>query len=103
MITCQKHFVKKKIFTPFVPEEVVSLIFRVTKSFSPELHEVDGRALRPVAHILVEPLCYFINESFLSGEFPAALKKPKCILVYKNKGSKYLTENYRCLRSKLIW
>ncbi|KAL3277563.1 hypothetical protein HHI36_012907 [Cryptolaemus montrouzieri] len=59
-----------------------SAVQGTSKKSSPGIDEIDGREVRAVASLL-----YLINESFKVGIFLDALKKSKCISLYKKKES----------------
>uniref|UniRef100_A0A1Y1K185 Reverse transcriptase domain-containing protein n=1 Tax=Photinus pyralis TaxID=7054 RepID=A0A1Y1K185_PHOPY len=80
---------------PFCEQELIQLInnkIKSKRSAGPD--DFPCFLVRIISHVIVRPLTYLINLSFLTGAFPEALKLAKIIPVHK-KGNKYTPNNFR--------
>jgi hypothetical protein len=81
--------------TPVTPEDIIDIISKTTKKVASGTDGINGKIVKDVKHYIAAPLAYLVNCSFAAGEYPEALKHSKTIPVYKNKGSRNNTANYR--------
>ena len=99
-----KHISPVSLYlNPTTDLEIENILNKTTRKTAAGIDEIHGKVLKSVSNQISQPLSYLINESFISGKFPEALKESKCIPVYKNKGSKMNIINYRsiCVQSQL--
>ena len=59
------------------------------------------KMLMEVKHLLIDPICFVINEAFSSGKFPALLKQATITPIFKNEDPASVS-NYRPI-SVLHW
>lgn len=89
------NVVQSFFLKPTTPEEIQRLLILTTNKPAAGIDDVSGKALKAVISEISIPLSYLINESFKSGQYPDLLKTSKSIPIYKNKGSRMETCNYR--------
>lgn len=81
--------------TPFAEDELLHLLkdkLKNKNSSGPD--EVPFFLIKRTIDVLIKPVTYLINLSFLTGEFPNYLKTGKVVPIYK-KLDPHLVENYR--------
>lgn len=83
------------LFVPTNAEEVYECIMHLTDKSSTGLDGIQSKALKCIAHVIMYPLMFIINQAFLLGKFPDSLKIAKVIPIYKGKGNFNEFGNYR--------
>ena len=82
------------LLNPIDEDEVLSIITAFNKSKACGPASIPTSILKNNIEILVAPITYMINLSFLEGTFPNSLKLADVCPIYK-KNEKDLCENYR--------
>src|SRR5690606_23629189 len=59
------------------------------------IDEIDTRGIKCIAHCLMYPLVFIVNQAFYTGQFPDQLKIAKVLPIYKGKGDPNDFSNYR--------
>lgn len=75
--------------------EVFECVMRLPDKKSSGVDGFQTCIIKYIAHVLMFPLMFIINQSFSTGVFPDALKIAKITPVYKGKGAHNDYKNYR--------
>nr|CAH7719666.1 unnamed protein product [Callosobruchus chinensis] len=88
--------VRNSVFLhPYSDVELYSLLFnKIKNKYSSGYDEVPIFLIRAVLHIIIDPLVYLVNLSFVTGIFPERLKLGKLVPIHKT-GNVKSVENYR--------
>jgi len=81
--------------TPTSPYEVEAAICTLSNTGAAGVDSVPCKIMKQVAQFISSPLADIINISFQQGTYPDLMKIAKIIPLYKNKGSKKDSNNYR--------
>ncbi len=74
---------------------VLKLLEEINPSKAVGIDNIGGKFLKDGATILADPITKLLNLSIKLSKFPQKCKIAKLIPIYKNKGSKVETQNYR--------
>ncbi|KAK3932021.1 LINE-1 retrotransposable element ORF2 protein [Frankliniella fusca] len=83
------------VFSPLSITEVLNIVLRMKTKSSSGLDGIPSSVVKQSVNFIIKPLTFIINSSFASGVFPSNLKTAKVCLIFKNKGYKEDTANYR--------
>ena len=77
------------------PDEVDKIIRDLKNSKSSGVDNLDTFILKLTRKHIVPSVCHILNLSIQSKKFPTKWKIAKVVPLYKGKGSKFDTKNYR--------
>ena len=77
------------------PDEVDKMIKNLKNSKSCGVDNLDTYILKLTRQHIVPSICHILNLSIQSRKFPTKWKVAKVVPLYKGKGSKFDTKNYR--------
>lgn len=81
--------------SPVAPDEIDKIIKELKNSKCSGLDELDTYVLKLTKPFIVPSICHIINLSILTKRFPQKWKIAKVVPLYKGKGSKFDSKNYR--------
>ncbi len=81
----------------FTEKEVADLLKELNTNKSPGPDKINPRVLQECAHQLSQPLTILFRRSLEEGKLPSDWKLASITPVYKNKGSKHESTNYRTI------
>ena len=87
---------KSFFLRPVTSPEVLSIIINLKNSNASGKDEISNILIKKIAHFIVEPLIYLINNSLVQGIYPSKLKISNVIPLIK-KGEPELIINYRAI------
>ena len=82
-------------FSAVTPDTVDKIITNLKNSKASGIDELDTYILKLVKKEIVPAICHILNLSIRSNKFPTKWKIAKVIPLYKGKGSKFDSKNYR--------
>ena len=82
-------------FSPIDPDQVDHIISSLKNSKASGIDELDTYILKLVKKEIVPALCHILNLSIMNNKFPTKWKIAKVVPLYKGKGCKYDSKNYR--------
>jgi len=81
-------------FKPISRTEIINIIKKMEGKSSCGYDNISTKLIKPINHLIAEPLSTLINESLKTGIFPDQLKIAKMLPIYK-KNDRTLLSNYR--------
>ena len=87
---------------PISPYEALNILKSLPNKFTAGLDEVPCVLLKQCAKNLAKPLCYLVNYSFETGNYPILLKKGKTIPIPKADKSKHRPVSINSAFSKIV-
>ena len=82
-------------FSPVDPDQVEKIISNLKNSKASGIDELDTYILKLVKKEVVPAVCHILNLSIQSNRFPTKWKIAKVVPLYKGKGCKLDSKNYR--------
>ena len=74
--------------------QICKIVENLKPKLSCGLDGISNLLLKRIIHVIKSPLCYVINLSLISGEFPQLMKLAKVLPLYKT-GDRVIPDNYR--------
>ena len=75
-------------------QEILNVVNNMNSKTSTDCNDVSMSVVKEVINVIVKPLTFIFNKSFMTGTFPDSMKKAKVIPIFKA-GDKNIFTNYR--------
>ena len=82
-------------FSPVDPDQIEQIISNLRNSKASGIDELDTYILKLIKKEIVPALCHILNLSIQNNTFPTKWKIAKVVPLYKGKGCKFDSKNYR--------